>query len=55
MNRDIKLGTFEVKEAEQAYHDFHGFIEQAKRSFNGKPGLLIDIHGNNRGDWTMLG
>ena len=55
VNRGIKLGAFGEPEAEQVYLDFHNFIRQAKRSLGNRWGLLLDIHGNNRGNWTMLG
>merc|ERR1712002_1438147 len=32
-------------EAIAAYKEYHGTINTAKQSFDGKPGLLIDFHG----------
>lgn len=56
VNRDIEKGTFYVAEAVQAWLDFQNFIKIAKESFNGKWGMILDIHGNEVPEkWTMLG
>jgi len=44
-NRDINRAAHGNTDAEDAYNDFHQFIEQAEAALGG-PGLLIDLHGH---------
>ena len=44
-NRDIEEAAQGNKRAVAAYQDFHKSIKKVKKAFGGKPGLLIDIHG----------
>lgn len=55
-NREINDAAQGNSEAIAAYNDYHNTIEQAKNSFGGLPGLVIDIHGQSHGkNTTELG
>ena len=44
-NREINQTTFNVPDAEKAYHDYTNFINKALSAIPGR-GLLLDIHGH---------
>merc|ERR1719153_1376074 len=46
-NRPIEDAAQGDAEAIEAFNTYHMTIDEAKRSFDGKPGLLIDIHGQS--------
>ena len=55
VNCDIEKATFGVLEAQNAWHSWHDFIQQAKDGVGGR-GLLIDIHGHAHPEnWIELG
>jgi len=58
-NRPVDEAAQGNKLATKAYDAYHGSIEHAKKTFDGKPGLLLDFHGYadtvKRQNSTMLG
>jgi len=48
-NRVIADAAQGDEEAIEAFNTYHGTIKEAKKSFGGKPGLLIDFHGQGHG------
>ncbi|XP_065663369.1 uncharacterized protein LOC105844225 [Hydra vulgaris] len=56
VNREIDAAAFGVPDAEQAWKDFHNFVRRAKKSLNGRRGIIFDLHGNDVSDgFIMLG
>jgi len=44
-NREVNEAAQGNEKALKAYNAFHGSIEHAQKTFNGKPGFLLDFHG----------
>lgn len=57
-NRDLAYGAQESPAAQQAWHEFHGFVDLAKSSAVEQcgRGLYLDLHSNGQaGGWIQLG
>ncbi len=54
-NRDKSEATFGEEIPEQAWEEFHGYIDSAKTSFHNRA-IFIDIHGHpHKNNWAELG
>ena len=56
-NREEDEGTFGNANAVSMYQLYHEKIEESLDRFNGKPGLILDIHGykSDPDTWIILG
>ena len=55
-NRDIHEAAMGNPDAEKAWADFHGFVEEAQSQVADGQGLVLDIHGHaHENDWIELG
>lgn len=52
---DDGLATFGEEEMKKTYNRYHDNLTALVADLNGRPGILFDIHGHAKKDWTMIG
>ena len=52
---DDGLATFGEEEMKKVYTQYHDGLTELVTDVGGRPGILFDIHGHAKKDWTMIG